>query len=91
MLLFLMGAGLAIGSQAAQAWLPPVVLAKPLAVPDWAIWLAIAALGVSLLAVLQAPLGRAHHRISPACRHNICMRTSLSGTTGRQQAGPSWE
>lgn len=59
-LLFLMGAGLAIGTQAAQAWLPPVVLAKPLAVPGWAIWLAIAALGVSLLAVLQAPWRTVH-------------------------------
>lgn len=59
-LLFLMGAGLAIGTQAAQAWLPPVALGNPLAVPGWGIWLAIAALGISLLAVLQAPWRTVH-------------------------------
>lgn len=56
-LLFLMGAGLAIGTQISLALLP--VLPAPGAftnLPGWAIWMAIAGLGISLLAVLQAPL-----------------------------------
>ena len=59
-LLFLMGAGLAIGSQAAQAWLPAVTPGASQPVAPWVIWLAIAALGVSLLAVLQAPWRTVH-------------------------------
>lgn len=55
-LLFLMGAGLAIGTQLSLAWLPAVPQpASIAALPGWAIWAAIAGLGVSLLAVLQAP------------------------------------
>jgi uncharacterized membrane protein YjjB (DUF3815 family) len=54
-LLFLMGVGLAIGTQAGQAWLPALAPVAPLPVAGWVMWLAIAALGVSLLAVLQAP------------------------------------
>lgn len=54
-LLFLMGAGLAIGNQFSLAWLPATQAIAPAALPAWAIWAAIAALGVSLLAVLQAP------------------------------------
>ena len=59
-LLFLLGVGLAIGTQAGQAWMPPIIPAAPPAVPGWATWLAISALGVSLLAVLQAPLTAVH-------------------------------
>lgn len=56
-LLFLMGAGLAIGTQISLAWLPAIPLADHVAtLPAWAIWVAIAGLGISLLAVLQAPL-----------------------------------
>lgn len=54
-LLFLMGAGLAIGTQIAHACLPAQMPGNPLPVAPWLIWLAIAALGVSLLGVLQAP------------------------------------
>lgn len=54
-LLFLLGAGLAIGTQVALACLPVQAQGAPLPVAAWVIWLAIAALGVSLLAVLQAP------------------------------------
>ena len=59
-LLFLLGVGLAIGTQAGQAWMPPIMPAAPPAVPGWATWLAISALGVSLLAVLQAPWTAVH-------------------------------
>jgi len=55
-LLFLMGAGLVIGTQVGLATMPALPFPdslKPL--PAWAIWLAMAGLGVSLLAVLQAP------------------------------------
>ena len=56
-LLFLMGAGLAIGTQISLAWLPAIPLADHVAaLPAWTIWVAIAGLGISLLAVLQAPL-----------------------------------
>ena len=56
-LLFLMGAGLAIGTQISLAWLPAIPLAETvITLPAWAIWVAIAGLGISLLAVLQAPL-----------------------------------
>jgi uncharacterized membrane protein YjjB (DUF3815 family) len=54
-LLFLMGAGLAIGTQFSLALLPASTPGIVTALPAWAIWPAIAALGVSLLAVLQAP------------------------------------
>lgn len=55
-LLFLMGAGLAIGTQLSLAVWPAVPALDAMApLPGWAIWVAIAGLGVSLLAVLQAP------------------------------------
>lgn len=54
-LLFLMGAGLAIGTQFSLALLPASIPASMTSLPAWAIWPAIAALGISLLAVLQAP------------------------------------
>ena len=59
-LLFLMGVGLAIGTQAASAWFPMLAPVAPPAVPGWVIWPAIAALGISLLAVLQAPWSAVH-------------------------------
>jgi uncharacterized membrane protein YjjB (DUF3815 family) len=62
-LLFMMGAGLAIGTQIGTQLSPlflPVLTTGtaylPPALPDWVLWPAIAALGVSLLGVLQAPL-----------------------------------
>ncbi|MER2540091.1 MAG: threonine/serine exporter family protein [Azonexus sp.] len=56
-LLFLMGAGLAIGTQICLAVLPAIPLHAELAtLPAWATWVAIAGLGISLLAVLQAPI-----------------------------------
>ena len=56
-LLFLMGAGLAIGTQLSLTWLPAIpVHGELVALPAWAIWMAIAGLGISLLAVLQAPI-----------------------------------
>ena len=55
-LLFLMGAGLAIGAKlGAVVWSAPAAGASAV-LPDWVVWPAIAALGMSLLAVLQAPL-----------------------------------
>jgi len=54
-LLFLLGAGLAIGTQVALACLPVQAQGVPSPLASWVIWVAIAALGVSLLAVLQAP------------------------------------
>jgi uncharacterized membrane protein YjjP (DUF1212 family) len=60
-LLFLMGAGLAIGTQVSLAWLPAVPLPESTApLPVGVVWLSIAALGVSLLAVLQAPWSAVH-------------------------------
>ncbi|MDD2744294.1 MAG: threonine/serine exporter family protein [Rhodocyclaceae bacterium] len=59
-LLFLMGAGLAIGTQISLAWMPPLpIVETATALPNWTIWIAIAGLGISLLAVLQAPLSSA--------------------------------
>ena len=55
-LLFLMGAGLAIGTALSQAFWPLAVPGSVTPLPAWVIWPAVAILGVSLLAVLQAPL-----------------------------------
>ena len=55
-LLFLMGAGLTIGTALSQALLPVSMPGVVLSLPAWVIWPAVAVLGVSLLAVLQAPL-----------------------------------
>ena len=55
-LLFLMGAGLAIGTALSQAVWPLAVPGSVTPLPAWVIWPAVAILGVSLLAVLQAPL-----------------------------------
>ncbi len=53
--LFLMGAGLAIGTQIAQTLYPVAAQGVVTPLPGWAIWPAVAVLGISLLAVLQAP------------------------------------
>lgn len=60
MLLFLMGAGLVIGTKISLAVLPAQALGAPTLLPAWAIWPAIAVLGVSLLGVIQAPLSAIH-------------------------------
>lgn len=59
-LLFLMGAGLTIGTQISLYLLPAQLLGTATQLPSWIIWLAISALGVSLLAVLQAPWSSLH-------------------------------
>jgi uncharacterized membrane protein YjjP (DUF1212 family) len=60
LLLFMMVAGLVIGTQISQHLLPahPTGTLEPL--PAWFIWPAIAALGVSMLGVLQAPWRTVH-------------------------------
>lgn len=60
MLLFLMGAGLVIGSQISREILPAQTLGQLAALPAWMIWPAIAVLGVALLGVIQAPLSSVH-------------------------------
>ena len=59
-LLFMMGAGLTIGTHISQNLLHTQSTATLAAVPEWVIWPAIATLGVSLLGVLQAPLRSVH-------------------------------
>lgn len=56
MLLFLIGGGLVIGTQLSLQILPPPLTAASGALPAWVTWVAIAALGVALLGVIQAPL-----------------------------------
>lgn len=56
MLLFLMGAGLVIGTKISLELLPVHAQGIVTPLPGWMIWPAIAALGISLLAVIQAPL-----------------------------------
>jgi len=60
MLLFLMGAGLVIGTKISLALLPVQALGTVAALPAWVIWPSIAVLGVSLLGVIQAPLSAIH-------------------------------
>lgn len=60
MLLFLMGAGLVIGTKISLALLPVQALGTVAALPAWVIWPTIAVLGVSLLGVIQAPLSAIH-------------------------------
>jgi len=60
MLLFMMGAGLAIGSEIGQHLLPSGRSALPLTLADWLIWPAVAAMGVAMLGLLQAPWRAAH-------------------------------
>ena len=60
MLLFLMGAGLVIGSQISEHLLPAHATGTLPLSATWIIWPAIAVLGVSMLGVLQAPLRSVH-------------------------------
>ncbi|MEI7430961.1 MAG: aminomethyltransferase beta-barrel domain-containing protein, partial [Betaproteobacteria bacterium] len=60
LLLFMMVAGLLIGTQISLHLLPPLVPATLTPLPAGFVWLAIAALGVSMLGVLQAPLRSVH-------------------------------
>jgi len=60
MLLFMMGAGLAIGNEIGQQLLPTARAGITGALPDWLIWPAIAAMGIALLGLLQVPLRAAH-------------------------------
>ena len=66
LLLFLMGAGLGIGSEIGQHLMPEHATGAPLPLPEWIIWPAIAVLGVSMLGVLQAPW-RAVHALVGGC------------------------
>lgn len=59
-LLFMMGAGLAIGMQVSQHLFPAQTTGTFAPVPPWLIWPAIAALGASMLGLLQAPLASVH-------------------------------
>ena len=60
LLLFMMGAGLAIGTEIGQHLVPNQATGTPLPMPGWIIWPAIAILGVSMLGVLQAPWQAIH-------------------------------
>jgi uncharacterized membrane protein YjjP (DUF1212 family) len=60
LLLFMMGAGLVIGTQIGERLIPTHSTGTLAPVPAWMIWPAIAALGVSMLGVLQAPLRAVH-------------------------------
>ncbi len=60
LLLFMMVAGLLIGTQISLHLLPPESLGHLTPLPAWFVWPAIAALGVSMLGVLQAPLRSVH-------------------------------
>jgi uncharacterized membrane protein YjjP (DUF1212 family) len=60
LLLFMMGAGLVIGTQIGQHLVPAHSTGTVAGLPAWVIWPAIAALGVSMLGVLQAPLRAVH-------------------------------
>jgi len=60
LLLFMMGAGLVIGEQIGQHLVPTHSTGTATGLPAWVIWPAIAALGVSMLGVLQAPLRAVH-------------------------------
>lgn len=60
LLLLMMAAGLAIGTQIGQHLLPAHSTGTLATLPAWIIWPAIAALGVSMLGVLQAPLRAVH-------------------------------
>ena len=59
-LLFMMGAGLTIGTHISQNLLHTHTVGTLAPVADWIIWPTIAILGVSLLGVLQAPLRSVH-------------------------------
>ena len=60
LLLFMMVAGLVIGAQISEHLLPAQSLDTPIPVPGWVVWPAIAALGISMLGVLQVPWRSVH-------------------------------
>jgi len=60
LLLFMMGAGLVIGTQIGQHLIPEHSTGTLVPLPAWMVWPAIAVLGVAMLGVLQAPLASAH-------------------------------
>jgi uncharacterized membrane protein YjjP (DUF1212 family) len=60
LLLFTMGAGLVIGTQVGERLIPSHSTGTLAPVPAWMVWPAIAALGVSMLGVLQVPLRSVH-------------------------------
>ena len=60
LLLFMMGAGLVIGTQLGQHLIPEHSTGTLAPLPAWMVWPAIAVLGVSMLGVLQAPLASVH-------------------------------
>ncbi len=60
LLLFMMGAGLVIGTQVGQHVFPAHSSGTLADLPAWVAWPAIAALGVAMLGVLQAPLRAVH-------------------------------
>jgi hypothetical protein len=70
MLLFLMGAGLVIGTKISLAFAAAIagtLRHQSPRLPAWVIWPAIAVLGVSLLGVIQAPLSASIHVSAGAC------------------------
>lgn len=60
LLLFLMGAGLAIGTEIGTHLVPEHATGAPLPLPSWIVWPAIVVLGLSMLGVLQAPWRSTH-------------------------------
>jgi uncharacterized membrane protein YjjP (DUF1212 family) len=60
LLLFMMGAGLVIGTQIGEHLIPAHSTGTQAPLPAWVTWPAIAALGVAMLGVLQAPLRSVH-------------------------------
>jgi uncharacterized membrane protein YjjP (DUF1212 family) len=81
MLLFLMGAGLVIGTKIGLALLPVQALGTVTALPAWMIWPAISILGVSLLSVIQAPLS-AIHISAGACLLTWAVYSLVSASMG---------
>ena len=60
LMLFMMVAGLVIGTQISLHLLPTHAAVAPRPLPDWVVWPAIGALSVSMLGVLQAPWRSVH-------------------------------
>ena len=64
MLLFMMGAGLLIGTQICEHLIPAHTTGTLARLPSWMAWPAIATLGVCMLGILQAPLRSVHVLVS---------------------------
>lgn len=81
MLLFLMGAGLVIGTKISLALLPVQALGTVAALPAWVIWPTIAVLGVSLLGVIPgAALG--HPRFGRRLPARLAVYSLVSAAVG---------